>query len=68
MVHFSERLRELRSDAGLTRAELAAKLNVSTRLVCYWERGERECDFETLFKIADFFDVSIDYLLGRKDY
>lgn len=68
MVQFSERLKELRNDAGLTRSELALKLNVSTRLVCYWERAERECDFETLFKLADIFDVSIDYLLGRKDY
>lgn len=68
MILFSERLKELRNEAGITRSELALKLNVSTRLVCYWENGERECDFETLFKLSDVFDVSIDYLLGKKDY
>lgn len=68
MILFPERLKELRNDSGLSRYELALKLNISTRLVCYWENGERECDFYTLIRIADLFDVTVDYLLGRKDY
>ena len=59
---FLERLYELRIENNLSRAELALKLNVSTRLISYWENGERECDFNMLIKIADLFSVSVDYL------
>lgn len=65
---FSERLKELRTDNGLSRSELAEKLGVSVRLIGYWENGERECDFKTLIKLADVFSTSIDYLLGRTEY
>ncbi|MDE6849861.1 MAG: helix-turn-helix transcriptional regulator [Clostridia bacterium] len=41
---------------------------MSIRLISYWENNKRECDFETLKKIADYFAVSCDYLLGRTDY
>ena len=66
--NFFEMLYELRVESGLSRAQLAEKLNVSVRLISYWENGQRECDFDMLIKIADLFSVSIDYLLGRKDY
>ena len=65
---FGEQLSGLRIENNLSRAQLAEKLNVSVRLVSYWENGQRECDFDMLIKIADIFSVSIDYLLGRKDY
>ncbi len=65
---FDERLYELRTDKNLSRAELAVKLNVSIRLISYWENGKRECDFDMLIKIAELFGVSIDFLLGRTDY
>ena len=65
---FFERLYELRVESGLSRAQFAEKLNVSVRLISYWENGQRECDFDMLIKIADLFSVSIDYLLGRKEY
>ena len=65
---FFEQLNVLRTENSLTRAQLAEKLNVSVRLISYWEKGQRECDFDMLIKIADFFSVSIDYVLGRKDY
>ena len=65
---FAEQLNSLRQENSLTRAQLAEKLNVSVRLVSYWENGQRECDFDMLIKIADIFSCSIDYLLGRKDY
>ena len=66
--NFSEQLSSLRIENNLSRAQLAEKLNVSVRLISYWENAQRECDFNMLIKIADFFDVSLDYLLGRKDY
>ncbi len=61
-------MKGLRIEKSLTRKRLAETLNVSERLVGYWENGDRECNFDMLVKIADFFDVSIDYLLGRTDY
>lgn len=65
---FSKRLNELRIENELTRNQLAEKLNVSVRLISYWENGQRECDFDMLIKIADLFSVSVDYLLGRRNY
>ena len=64
---FSEQLLALRLDANLSRVELAKKLNVSVRLISYWENGQRECSFDMLLKIADIFSVSVDFLLGRED-
>ena len=65
---FSEQLNGLRIENNLSRVQLAEKLNISVRLVSYWENGQRECDFDMLIKIANLFSVSVDYLLGRKDY
>ena len=65
---FFEQLITLRMENNLSRAQLAEKLNVSVRLISYWEAGQRECDFDMLIKIADLFSVSLDYLLGRKEY
>ncbi|MBQ7373650.1 MAG: helix-turn-helix transcriptional regulator [Clostridia bacterium] len=65
---FAERLYELRTEKNLSRAELANKLCVSTRLISYWENGKRECDFDMLIELADLFSVSVDFLLGRSDY
>lgn len=65
---FFERLRELRVENNVSREQLAEKLNVSVRLISYWENGQRECGFDMLIKIADFFSVSVDFLLGRVDY
>lgn len=68
MKKFAERLKEIRLENNVTRKSLALNLEVSERLISYWENDERECSFEMLIKIADFFDVSIDYLLGRTEY
>ncbi|MDE6356879.1 MAG: helix-turn-helix domain-containing protein [Clostridia bacterium] len=68
MNKFNERLRDLRTENAMSRAELAEKLNVSVRLIAYWEGGQRECDFDTLLNIAETFSVSVDFLLGRTDY
>ena len=65
---FAEQLNSLRLENNLSRIQLAEKLNVSVRLISYWENGQRECDFDMLIKIADLFSVSLDYLLGRKEY
>ena len=68
MNSFKDRLSEIRQENNLTRAQLAKKLSVSVRLISYWENGQRECDFDMLIELSRLFDVSIDYLLGNKDY
>ena len=65
---FHKRLVTLRIESSLTRAQLAEKLNVSVRLISYWENGERECSFDMLMTIAEIFGVSTDYLLGKTEY
>lgn len=65
---FAEQLNSLRLENNLSRVELARRLNVSTRLISYWENGQRECDFDMLLKLSSIFDVSVDFLLGKTDY
>lgn len=67
MNKFGERLKELRELKGITRKQLSQDMFVSERLICYWENGKRECNFDTLIKLANYFNESIDYLLGRID-
>ena len=65
---FAERVRELRLEMGVTRQDLAKRLNISVRLLSYWENGQRECDFDTLIALSKILDCSIDYLLGKTDH
>ena len=62
---FSALLKELREKAGLTQGRIAEILDTPVRTYGSWERGERQPDFDTLIKIADYYHVSTDYLLGR---
>lgn len=58
-------LKKIRQSKGLAQKEVAAYLGVTQTAVSDWERGEREPDFKTILKLANFFNVSVDYLLGR---
>jgi transcriptional regulator with XRE-family HTH domain len=62
-----DRIALLREKNGLTQEELSAKLGISRAALSHYETNRREPDYNTLQKIADFFEVSIDYLLGRTD-
>ncbi|NHM27964.1 helix-turn-helix transcriptional regulator [Desulfofundulus sp. TPOSR] len=64
---FSERLKEARKKKNLLQKELATLLGVSRTTVTSWENGTRVPEFETLRRIADVLEVSVDYLLGRTD-
>lgn len=68
MNKFGERLKDMRTENGITRLQLAENLQVSVRLIAYWENGQRECSFDMLIKIANYFDTSTDFLLGKVDY
>ena len=67
MSVFSDRLRDLRKETGKKQVALAEYLDVLPRTVRSYESGRLVPSFERLVKIADFFDVSADYLLGRSD-
>ncbi len=62
---FATRLRHLREEKNLRQADVAIDLNVTRQTISKYERAEREPDFYMLCKIADYYKVSIDYLLGR---
>jgi len=61
------RLKQLRTERGLSQVRLAMELSVSQHTISRYETGEREADYATLIRIADYFDVSVDYLLERTD-
>lgn len=56
---------ELRKEKGLSQKDAAAKLGISQALLSHYEKGIRECGQSFLIKVADFYDVTCDYLLGR---
>ena len=64
---FSERLKELRMRHGYSQSELAKAIGVERTRYNKWEAAGTEPSFAVLVKIADFFNVSTDYLLGRVD-
>ena len=61
----SERLKELRDETGLTQKELAKKLDVASSTIAMYESKKRTPDSHMLKKMADLFDCSVDYLIGR---
>lgn len=61
------RLKKLRKERNISQLKLALDLNMNQNSISRYENGEREADYETLIKIADYFDVSLDYLLGRTE-
>lgn len=59
------RLRDLREDADLSQKQLAAQLGMSQTGYSKYETGENDISTQILLKLADFYNVSVDYLLGR---
>lgn len=64
-MKYQKRLRDLREDKDLTQSDLARMLNCTQ--VCYsnYETGKRDIPTSVLIQLADYYDTSIDYLLGR---
>jgi hypothetical protein len=67
MNNFSEQLRTIRKSRGITQKQLAQAVGASERGIQSYEIGERKPAFDQLLALADFFDVSLDYLVGRSD-
>lgn len=64
-MEFNTRLTSLRKERKLLQADVANKVGIARATYGAYEQGSRQPDFETLKKLADFFGVSLDYLLGR---
>jgi transcriptional regulator with XRE-family HTH domain len=67
MTDFSGRLTELLETRNLTKRSLAQAIEVSERMIQYYVTNKKSPTIETLIALADFFDVSLDYLVGRSD-
>ena len=67
MKIFGERLRELRTDAGLSAMKLGKRIGVSDAAIIRWENDKADAKCEEIVKIAKHFGVSTDYLLGLED-
>lgn len=65
MIKFNEQLRLLRQERGFSQQEFADRIGLSKSSINMYERGEREPGIDTLTRIAAFFDVDIDFLLGK---
>ncbi|WP_155963159.1 helix-turn-helix domain-containing protein [Streptococcus ruminantium] len=64
---FTSRLKQLRKEAGLTQRNIADVFRTSPQSYAQWEKGLRSPSKESIEKLADFFKVSTDYLLGNSD-
>jgi len=68
MEIFCKRLKDMRLEFELTQKAVGDIMCVSYNTICSWEKGRSSPDIYELKKLAEFFDVSTDYLLGLKDY
>lgn len=68
MSKFNLRLRELRTSHNLSQQELANHLKISKSSINMYERGEREPGIDALISFAEFFNVDLDYLVGRINF
>ncbi len=66
-MEFSETLKYLRNSTQCTQKKLAEYLGLSANTVCEWEKNRSEPSIQTIRKLAEYFDVSADYLLGLED-
>lgn len=64
---FAQRLRELRSEKGVVQKDVANFLNITTSAYGFYEQGKRVPDTDIMIKLSNYFNVSLDYLLGKTD-
>ena len=67
MMERYQRIRDLREDRDLTQAQVGVAIGVPKRTYAYYESGQRMVPPHVLCALADFYDVSVDYLLGRSN-
>ena len=64
---YSERIKDLRTEKGLTQKELASQLQLSANSICEWEKGRCSPGIEHLIQLSKIFECSIDYIVGNSD-
>lgn len=67
LSEFASRLKDLRKENGIGQNDLAKLLELSNSSISYWENAKQEPSASALCKLAQYFDVSVDYLLGLDD-
>lgn len=67
MTEFSEHLKQIRKARGFTQKDVAAAIEITERNYQCYESGSKKPGFDSLIALADFYDVSLDYLVGRSD-
>jgi transcriptional regulator with XRE-family HTH domain len=68
MKEFNDQLKKLRRDKEISQKKLGLIMNVSQQTIDAWENKRAQPDIETMKRLAIFFDVSVDYLIGYSDY
>ncbi len=66
--NFGDRLKELRTDKNVSQVQLAYDINVSKGIISLWENGLREPTLSNLLALSNYFEVTLDDLVGRQDY
>ena len=67
IMKLAERLKELRKERSIRQEQVAVAVDISMSAYCNYEQGKREPTASVLVRMADYYDVSLDYLLGRSD-
>ena len=67
METFAKRLKELRDEKGLTQQEIGNLVNMSKMAVSHWEKGHSEPSIAQLICLSNYFEVTVDYLVGKTD-
>ena len=68
MTKFGNRLKELRKEKGISQQKLALEIHYSQSVVCDWENNKMDPAASAIVAVADYFGVSTDFLLGRKEF
>lgn len=64
---FGDIIKKLRKEQNLTQVDFAAIFKISNGTIAMWETNKRQPDYDMLTRLADYFNVSVDYLLGREE-
>lgn len=67
MVKIADRIKQLRKKKGVSQSQLAEAIGVKKNTVSTWERGTRKPDFAALQLLSEYFEISLEYLLGTSD-
>ena len=67
VMSFSDRIIQLKNERKLLQKDIASSVGLSLRAYQYYEKGQKEPTLSVLLRLADYFDVSLDYLVGRSD-